>query len=50
MRALFALVLFVLAGLLSGCTAHDPDAGSVPWNRPASWEGQMPGMGMGGGL
>ena len=29
---------------LTGCQSTDQDS-AVPWSRPASWEGQVPGMG-----
>lgn len=37
------------AGLVafSGCRSSAQDS-SVPWSRPASWEGSLPGMGSGG--
>jgi hypothetical protein len=45
---LFARLLFVvlsLVGLMaaSGCTSQRDT--SIPWSRPANWEGQVPGMG-----
>lgn len=44
-KTLFALALTALALLgLSGCTTPEQDS-SIPWSRPASWEGQIPGMG-----
>lgn len=33
----------VLAGL-TGCTTPPRDS-SIPWSRPAEWEGRIPGMG-----
>jgi hypothetical protein len=43
-KSLVALVLlaFALIGL-SGCTGNQQDS-SIPWSRPASWEGRIPGM------
>lgn len=38
-----ALALLALAGL-SGCTSPKQDS-SIPWSRPADWEGRIPGMG-----
>jgi hypothetical protein len=46
LRKIFFLLL--LAGLalagITGCTPPQQDS-SIPWSRPASWEGQIPGMG-----
>jgi hypothetical protein len=43
-KSLVALLLlaFALIGL-SGCTGNQQDS-SIPWSRPASWEGRIPGM------
>ena len=42
------LILFLLAAagaiVFAGC-ATKPQDSSVPWSRPADWEGQLPGMG-----
>jgi hypothetical protein len=47
------LVLLALAStaaiLATGCTTKQPEDSSIPWNRPASWEGGIPGMGGMGG-
>lgn len=43
-RSLFALVLLLLGLLgLTGCTPPQQDS-SIPWSRPAEWEGRIPGM------
>ncbi len=46
--ALPRLALLALAAvgalLLSGCNAKPGDS-SVPWSRPADWEGKLPGVG-----
>lgn len=44
-KALLALALgaLALAGL-AGCTSAQQDS-SIPWSRPADWEGRIPGMG-----
>lgn len=39
-----------LAGLsaslfTSGCATKTPEDSTIPWSRPASWEGGIPGMG-----
>jgi hypothetical protein len=39
-----ALLALALAALFTGCVGPRADS-SIPWNRPASWEGQIPGMG-----
>ncbi len=45
------LSLLAIAGLavLSGCTAKSEKDSTIPWSRPASWEGQAPGFGGMGG-
>jgi uncharacterized lipoprotein YmbA len=43
-KSLFALLLLAIALLgLSGCSSPQQDS-SIPWSRPASWEGRIPGM------
>jgi hypothetical protein len=39
-----ALLLLTLAALLAGCTSGDARYSSIPQDRPANWEGQIPGM------
>jgi hypothetical protein len=38
-------ILLSLVGILAatGCTSQRDS--SIPWSRPANWEGQVPGMG-----
>jgi hypothetical protein len=43
-----ALLLIALASLFAGCVGPKTDT-AIPWNRPADWEGQIPGMGAGMG-
>lgn len=44
-KALLALALGLLAlAGLSGCSTPRQDS-SIPWSRPADWEGRIPGMG-----
>lgn len=47
------LALLALAGVslvLSGCSSKTEQREStIPWSRPASWEGGIPGMGGMGG-
>jgi nitrous oxide reductase accessory protein NosL len=39
------LILLALAALLAGCTSAGDKYSSVPQDRPANWEGEVPGMG-----
>lgn len=43
-RLLLALLLGAVSLLVNGCTSSDEET-SIPWSRPQSWEGQVPGMG-----
>ena len=44
-KPLFLLLLSALAILgFSGCATTQQDS-SIPWSRPAEWEGRIPGMG-----
>ena len=54
LRKKLVLVGLALAGLIaalvsSGCSTKSADDSSIPWSRPASWEGGIPGMGGLGG-
>ena len=40
-----SLLLLVLGALLGGCQLQPQKDTSIPWSRPAGWEGQIPGMG-----
>ncbi len=45
-----ARVCLALAGIgaslfTSGCATKTPEDSTIPWSRPASWEGGIPGMG-----
>jgi hypothetical protein len=40
-----ALLLIALSALLGGCSISSQKDSSIPWNKPADWEGQIPGMG-----
>ena len=42
---LWVTLLTACAGFFTGCSTTDQHDGSIPWNRPADWEGQIPGMG-----
>lgn len=41
--AAFALVGVTLT--FTGCTSKTEADSTIPWSRPASWEGGIPGMG-----
>lgn len=46
MRVFFVLLAATLIAMaMSGCETKTKDDSSIPWSRPASWEGQIPGMG-----
>ncbi|MDD3179614.1 MAG: hypothetical protein PHQ04_04605 [Opitutaceae bacterium] len=49
-RLILASVLLALLGLTSGCSSGTSKESSIPWSRPATWEGQIPGMGSPSGL
>ncbi len=46
---LFALAA-ALGALVGGCSTQSPKQSSIPWSQPASWEGQIPGMGQMSGM
>jgi nitrous oxide reductase accessory protein NosL len=48
-KALLALLIATITLLAAGCTSRPSDETSIPWSRPAGWEGQVPGMGSTGG-
>jgi len=41
--ALLGSLLLLLGLTLTGCTTRRGDS-SIPWSRPADWEGQIPGL------
>ena len=47
-KSVSGLLLIVFIALTAGCTTPKRDT-SIPWSRPADWEGQIPGMGGGMG-
>lgn len=50
LRRTLSLVLALAAALLAtGCATKQPEDSSIPWSRPANWEGGIPGMGGMGG-
>lgn len=44
-KALLSLILVALGAMICGCTSKTPQDSSIPWSRPAAWEGSIPGMG-----
>jgi len=46
LKKLLFIAFSLTAGVLflTGCTTTEQDS-SIPWSRPASWEGGVPGMG-----
>jgi hypothetical protein len=44
-KTLLALLTVALAAIFSGCTTKTARDTSIPWSRPATWEGGIPGMG-----
>jgi hypothetical protein len=43
-RLVFGLLLLAFGAALTGCTTRRNKDSSIPWSRPADWEGQIPGM------
>jgi hypothetical protein len=44
-RSVLALLILAVGALVGGCSTQSPKQTSIPWSRPAGWEGQIPGMG-----
>ncbi len=44
-NSIVALLVLALGAILTGCSTNSPKETSIPWSRPAGWEGQIPGMG-----
>ncbi|HEX2855035.1 MAG TPA: hypothetical protein VHO24_17505 [Opitutaceae bacterium] len=44
-KPLVALLLLAFGAIFGGCTMNSQKDTSIPWSRPANWEGQIPGMG-----
>lgn len=40
-----ACLLSASGWLASGCATQSREDSTIPWSRPAGWEGQAPGMG-----
>lgn len=43
-KPLLGLLLLTLGAFLTGCTTRSSKDSSIPWSRPADWEGQIPGL------
>lgn len=43
-KAVAAVLLVTVGLLISGCTSKTSRDTTIPWSRPAGWEGQIPGM------
>lgn len=48
-RPLLLVLGLAVAALASGCATKSREDSTIPWSRPASWEGGVPGMGGFGG-
>ena len=48
-RRITLLLVSVFLLLATGCATKQQEDSSIPWSRPASWEGGIPGMGGLGG-
>jgi hypothetical protein len=44
-KPILALLLLAFGAFVGGCSMNSPKQNSIPWSRPAGWEGQIPGMG-----
>ncbi|HEY0943668.1 MAG TPA: hypothetical protein VGD81_00315 [Opitutaceae bacterium] len=44
-RLFLAALTAAITLIVTGCTSKTERDTSIPWSRPASWEGQVPGMG-----
>jgi hypothetical protein len=44
-KCVAALLLIAFGALLGGCSLSSQKDSAIPWNKPADWEGQIPGMG-----
>ena len=45
LRRLLPIILALFGFVAGGCTTQQPEDSSIPWSRPANWEGGIPGMG-----
>lgn len=44
-RLALGFALLLLGQLIGGCALNTQQDSSIPWQKPADWEGQLPGMG-----
>ncbi len=44
-KSVLVLVLAAFGAILGGCATNGPKKSAIPWSQPATWEGQIPGMG-----
>ena len=44
-NSLIGALLLATMALWGGCSMQSQHDSSIPWNKPADWEGQIPGMG-----
>ena len=44
-KTILATLLLATGAIVGGCSTQSPKQTSIPWSRPAGWEGQIPGMG-----
>jgi len=44
-KLILALLALAFAAILSGCQTRSAKDSTIPWGRPADWEGGIPGMG-----
>ncbi len=44
-KPVLALLLLAVGTFVGGCSTNSPKQTSMPWSKPAGWEGQIPGMG-----
>ncbi|MGH7997265.1 MAG: hypothetical protein ACREFX_13040 [Opitutaceae bacterium] len=45
-RFLLPFLIILGSGLIAGCSMSGQKTTSIPWDQPANWEGQIPGMDM----
>lgn len=44
-KLLIAFLATAFLAIFTGCSTRTSKDTSIPWSRPASWEGGIPGMG-----